>query len=116
MSENPHDVEAAQAQVAAARAKLFGTLGAVQERLSPTNLAQDAVESAAQSVASAARKGAETVRSRPFAAAAIAGTVGLVFARGWIADALRRRNPHATAPKPKGLDKEPKSAKPAKKG
>lgn len=107
---------AAEAEVQAARSRLFSTFGEVQQRLKPANLAQDAVETAAQGVASAARKGAETVRSRPFATAAIAGTVGLVFARGWIADALRRRATHATAPKPKGLDKETKSAKPAKKG
>jgi ElaB/YqjD/DUF883 family membrane-anchored ribosome-binding protein len=103
----------AETQVHAARTRLFATLGEVQERLKPSNLAQNAVETAAQGVASTARKGAEAVRSRPFAAAAIAGTIGLVFARGWIADLLRRRN--ETAPAADGLNRKT-SAKPAKKG
>jgi len=93
---------AAEAQVQATRARLFSTLGEVQERLKPANLAQDAVDTAAQGIASTARKGAEAVRSRPFAAAAIAGTVGLVFARGWISDLVRGRN--ETAPAADGLN------------
>jgi ElaB/YqjD/DUF883 family membrane-anchored ribosome-binding protein len=112
MSSDP-ELLAAEAQVRAARSKLFATLGEVQTRLRPANVVQNAVETAAQGVASTARKGAEAVRSRPFAAAAIAGTVGLVFARGWIADMLRRRN--ETAPPADGLNKKT-SAKPAKKG
>lgn len=112
MSTDP-ELLAAEAQVRAARSRLFSTLGEVQTRLKPSNIAQNAVETAAQGVASTARKGAEAVRSRPFAAAAIAGTVGLVFARGWIADMLRRR--HETAPAADGLNKKT-SAKPAKKG
>lgn len=108
MSTDP-ELLAAEAQVHAARARMFATLGEVQERLKPTNLAQNAVESAAQGVASTARKGAEIVRSRPLAAAAIAGTVGLVFARGWIADLLRRR--HETPAAAEGLNR-----KTAKKG
>ncbi|WP_199560215.1 DUF3618 domain-containing protein [Sphingomonas psychrotolerans] len=112
MSTDP-GLLAAEAQVRNARARLFTTLGEVQERLKPVNLAQNAVETAAQGVASTARKGVEVVRSRPFVAAAIAGTVGLVFARGWIADLLRRRN--ETAPAVEGLNSKT-SAKPAKKG
>jgi len=112
MSTDP-ELLAAEAQVRAARSKLFSTLGEVQTRLKPANVVQNAVETAAQGVASTARKGAEAVRSRPFAAAAIAGTVGLVFARGWIADMLRRRN--ETVPVADGLNRKT-SAKPAKKG
>ena len=106
---------AAEAQVQAARSRMFATLGEVQARLKPSNLAQDAVETAAQGIASTARKGAEAVRARPFAAAAIAGTVGLVFARGWIADLLRHRNETPSAAD--GLNRKKKTAaKPAKKG
>jgi len=112
MSTDPK-LLAAEAQAQAARSRLFSTLGEVQERLRPSNVVQDAVETAAQGIASTARKGAEAVRSRPFAAAAIAGTVGLVFARGWIADLLHRRN--ETRPAADGL-KHKTSAKPAKKG
>lgn len=112
MSTDPA-LSAAEAQVHAARNRMFATLGAVQARLKPANLAQNAMETAAQGVAATARKGAAAVRARPFAAAAIAGTIGLVFARGWIADMLRRRN--ETAPVAKGLNRKT-SAKPAKKG
>lgn len=112
MSTNP-ELLAAEARIQAARSRLFSTLDAVQERLRPSNLAENAVEIAALGVASTARKGAEAVRSRPFAVAAIAGTVGLVFARGWIVDMLRRRN--ETAPAADGLNSK-KSAKHAKKG
>lgn len=112
MSANPR-LLAAEAQLQAARARMFATLGEVQDRLKPANLAQNAVETAAQGVASTARKGAEMVRSRPLAVAAIAGTVGLVFARGWIADLLRRRN--ETAAVADGLNRKA-SAKNAKKG
>jgi len=90
MSTNP-DLAAAEAKVQLARTRLFGTLGEVQERLKPSNLAHNAVETAAQGVATTARKGAEAVRSRPIAVAAVAGTVGLVLVRSWIAAMLRRR-------------------------
>jgi hypothetical protein len=103
MSTNP-ELLAAEARVQLARTQLFQTLGAVQERLKPSNLAQNAVETAAHGVASTARKGAEAVRTRPLVAAAIAGTVGLVFARGWIADLLRRRR-NETAPVADGLNR-----------
>lgn len=106
MSENPHDLAAAKARIEAARARLFGTLGQMQERLSPSNLAQDAVESAAHGVASVARKGAEAARSRPLAAAGIAATVGLVLARGWIGDILFKR--HETRDPATGLKRNAK--------
>ena len=112
MSTDPQ-LLAAEARVQAARTRLFATLDAMQERLKPSNIAENAVEIAALGVASTARKGAEAVRSRPLAVAAIAGTIGLVFARGWIAGMLRRRN--ETAPAADGLNKRT-SAKPAKKG
>ncbi len=53
------------ARIAAAGGQLLGTLGQVQQRLTPSNLAQDAMDSAAQGVATVARKGAEAVRDRP---------------------------------------------------
>lgn len=84
MSVDDRDVAVALAEAEAAKARLFGTLGRMQTRLKPANLAQDAVESAANGVAGVARKGVAVVRSRPLAAAGIAGLVGLVLARGWI--------------------------------
>ena len=112
MSGNPHDVSAAQAQVEAARKQLFGTLAEVQDRLKPSHLAQDAIESAAHGVGTMARKGAEAVRSRPLAAAGFAGMIGLVMARGWIGDIVRGRN--ETPARRDGLKE--KAARPAKKG
>lgn len=91
MSE-PTELEIAQARVQESRERLFATVGDIQERLRPSSLAQDVVESATQGVASVARKGAEAVRTRPFATAAIAGTIGLVMARGWIGDILGNRS------------------------
>lgn len=84
ITPNRHDVAAAHDNVEAARNRLFGTLSLVQDRLKPGNLAQDAVESAAVGMMTVARKGADAVRSRPLAAAAVVGAVGLVMARGWI--------------------------------
>jgi ElaB/YqjD/DUF883 family membrane-anchored ribosome-binding protein len=108
----PPDITLAEARVKLARARLFGTIGEVQHRLKPSNLAQDAVESAAQGVASVARKGAEAVRARPFAAAAITGAIGLVMARGWIGDIIgRRKRKHETPAGPKGLKQERKTPK-----
>jgi ElaB/YqjD/DUF883 family membrane-anchored ribosome-binding protein len=106
VTDNPHDLLAAQARIDAAKARLLGTIGQVQSRLSPSNLAQDAVETAAHGVASVARKGAEAVRTRPLAAAGIAATVGLVMARGWIGDILRKR--HETRDPATGLKREGK--------
>lgn len=91
MSTDP-EIAAAAARAQVARARLFSTFGEVQERLKPSTLAQDAVDTATQGLATAARKGAEAVRSRPVAAGAIAATVALVLARGWIVNAIRRRN------------------------
>ncbi|TGX56107.1 DUF3618 domain-containing protein [Sphingomonas gei] len=112
MSTDP-DLLAAKAQAQLARTRLFATLGEVQERLKPANLAQNAVESATQGIAATAQKGAEAVRNRPIASAAVAGAVGLFLARGWIGKLLRRRN--ETAPVPDGLNRKTQ-AKSAKKG
>lgn len=104
---------AAEARVGLARTRFFVTLGEVQTRLKPANLAQNAVDSATQGITSTARKGAEAVRARPVAAAAVAGAVGLVFARGWIADLLRGRDETSTGAD--GLN-DKTSAKLARKG
>ncbi|HEX8302324.1 DUF3618 domain-containing protein [Sphingomonas sp.] len=112
MTPDSIEIAAAQAQVEAARRQLFGTLAVVQDRLKPSHLAQDAVESAAQGVASVARKGADAVRRRPVAAAGIVGAIGLVMARGWIGDIVRRRN--ETREPDKGLNQ--RAATPATKG
>ena len=106
------DRESAEVRIREARQRLFATVGEVQARLRPSALAQGAVESAAEGVASVARKGAEAVRKRPFALAAVAGTIGLVMARGWIADIVRKG--HETGKPP--VRSKPKPVVRAKKG
>ncbi|MHA6719406.1 DUF3618 domain-containing protein [Sphingomonas sp. RS6] len=100
----PRDPDAARARARAARDKLFATLGTVQERLRPANLAQDAVDTARQSVTSAARESARAVRKRPWMVAALAGGAGLVLARGWIGGLIRHRHEDETASPPAGSD------------
>ncbi|KTF69222.1 DUF3618 domain-containing protein [Sphingomonas sp. HT-1] len=97
----PRDPDAARVRARAARDKLMGTVGTLQQRLKPANLAQEAVENAKQSVTSIAREGTEAVRTRPWLAAAVTSGIGLVFARGWIVD-IFRKGKHETAGLPKG--------------
>lgn len=86
----PRDPDAARARARAARDKLMTTLGTVQERLKPRNIAQEAMENAKQSVTSIAREGTQAVRTRPWLAAAVTSGIGLVLARGWIVDIFRK--------------------------
>lgn len=97
----PRDPDAARARARAARDKLMATVGTLQERLKPANLAHEAVENAKQSVSSIAREGTEAVRTRPWLAAAVTSGIGLVLARGWIAD-IFRKDKQETAPAPGG--------------
>lgn len=97
----PRDPDAARVRARAARDKLMGTVGALQQRLKPANLAQEAVENAKQSVTSIAREGTEAVRTRPWLAAAVTSGIGLVLARGWIVD-IFRKGKQETAGLPKG--------------
>ena len=98
MTGNP-DLIAAQAQVEAARTRLFDTLGEVQTRLKPANIAQNAMDSATTSLTTAAQRGADAARARPYAAAGIAGGVVLFLARGWVCKLFRRKpRQDATSP------------------
>lgn len=113
----PEHVKQAEARIKEARAKMLGTLGEVQQRLSPSSLAQDAVESATASVAAAVRKGTDAVRSRPLAVAGAAGAIGLVLARGWIADIFKgRRRETQAAPESLKLKPAPRPRRRANKG
>ena len=96
MSTDPQ-LLVAEAEAQAARTRLFSTLGEVQDRLRPSTLAQDAMDTATQGVATAARKGAEAVRARPVLAGAVVAGVGLFLARGLITRMFRRR-PDETPP------------------
>lgn len=75
----------------AARRQFLTTLDTMKTRVSPGALAQDAMDSATGSAAALARKGADTVRRHPVASAALAGALGLFFARRMIGRALVER-------------------------
>lgn len=111
MKYTPQHVAEAEARIGEARERLLGTLGELQHRLHPATLAQDAVESAAASIATVARNGADAVRRRPIALAAVAGAIGLFMARGTIGSIIKGGD--ATPAKPDGL--KPQRAKPATK-
>lgn len=110
----PDPVENAEARIREARQRLFSTIGEIQDRLRPSVLAQDAVGSAAQGLASVARKGAAAIRKRPVAVAAFAGAIGLAMARGLIGDLFRNRGRNETSVPPAGL--KPRSVTRVKKG
>lgn len=112
MKYTPRHVAEAEARIGEARSRLLGTLGEIQQRLRPSTIAQDAVESAAHGVATVARRGADAVRKRPLALAAVAGTIGLFMARGVIGDILKGAD--ATELEPESL--KPQRAKRRAKG
>lgn len=108
----PPDIGLAEQKVEAARAQLKRTIGEIQYRLSPATLAQNAMDSTVEGVTSVARKGAEAVRTRPVATAAVTGALGLFLARGWIGDILGLGGKrHATPGADEGLEQQDKHAK-----
>jgi Protein of unknown function (DUF3618) len=96
-----NDVTAAHARVAAARARLSGTVETLQTRLDPRTIARDTVESIADSGERAIRNGVDTARRNPGLIAGAAALVGLWLARdkvkALVTDVLPKR---AKTPKP----------------
>lgn len=90
----------AEARSRNARARLFGTLGQMHEKLNPMTLAQDAVESVATNMM---RDTVETVRARPRTMAMAAGAALLFMARKPLARLLWKGAKHATATVPASL-------------
>ena len=74
----PNVLTEAEARSRNARARLFGTLGRMQDKLNPMALAQDAVENVAIGVA---RDTVATVRANPRTVALVAGAAMLFLAR-----------------------------------
>jgi ElaB/YqjD/DUF883 family membrane-anchored ribosome-binding protein len=94
----PRDPDAARARARAARDKLMATVGTIQERLKPRNIAHEAMDNARQTVTTIAREGTEAVRERPWLAAAVTSGIGLVLARGWIIDIFRKGKDETDGP------------------
>ena len=108
------DVDAAQARAREARARLNHTLRLAQARLDPAAIAQEAVENAAGGAARVLSSGVQSVRQRPFIAAAAASAVGLLLARKPIAKLFGLGRDDATTGRKPGLTD--KRARRAKKG
>ena len=93
----------AQARSEAARARLSGTIGALQRRATPRALAQDVADTLQVRGLAALNGVAETARRKPLAVGVVATLLGLFLARHRIARLLRRRDPardtHSPSPK-----------------
>jgi ElaB/YqjD/DUF883 family membrane-anchored ribosome-binding protein len=93
MSEQ--DLVSAKRDAEAAKARLLGTAHELQERLTPKNLAETALDALRDKGQAAAQGAARAVRSRPMtAAAAAAGLVALIACKPIAALVGRYRNPH----------------------
>ncbi len=84
------DVARARAEVAAARERFLGSAQALQARLKPSVLANDAWESARDAGESAANGAARVISQRPVAASAAAIGVTALIARKPIARLIAR--------------------------
>ena len=90
----------AQARSEAARARLSGTIGALQRRATPRALAQDVAETLQARGLAALNDAAETARRKPLATGLVITMVSLFLARHRILRLLRRRGA-APSPSPK---------------
>ncbi|WP_380879160.1 hypothetical protein ACFB49_20700 [Sphingomonas sp. DBB INV C78] len=81
MSADPAEIAIARANADAARARLMGTLGQIQSRLAPRNLAEDAWEKVRDHGGELAGKALQGAKEKPVRTAAIIGAVALFFAR-----------------------------------
>lgn len=95
-------VTAAEAQAAAARARLGVTLATLQARLAPKALAQEAAQGLIEKGQAAAESGVAVVKRNPLTVAGALAAAGLFFARKPIAKLLTRGD-NATSPAPDSL-------------
>lgn len=86
----------AEAEAAAARERLSGTLRKLQTRLNPRDLAVQAARDVADKGQAAAQAGLDTAVRNPGAVAGVTAVAGLFLARRRIAGLFRRKpKPHA---------------------
>lgn len=97
MSDNPPLPE--ELRAAGARARLDDSLGALQARLAPKVLAQNAVQGIVDKGQAAAWSGIDTARRHPGAVAGAIAAIGLLLARGPISRLFARKSATALVPK-----------------
>lgn len=85
-------IESARAAAQDARAKLSRTLSEIQQRLTPGNLVEDAIDN----VRDKASNAVAAVKARPVLAIAAIGAISLFFSRKALARAVTKRFSKAT--------------------
>lgn len=88
----------AEAQSAAARARLSDSLVTLQRRATPRALAQDVAETLQARGIAAVNQAVETARRKPVAVGIVAAVVGLFLARRQIFRVFRRRGTPIPSP------------------
>lgn len=107
MSKTPETaagIEQAKRNAANARARIETTVGALKQRLSPSNLASEAKDKVRETTSAIGDRASDAVRKRPIAASAAASVAALILLRkpiGKVHGALtakrRRREAEADA-------------------
>jgi len=101
MSGPRTDLAVAEAEAAAARLRLSGTVSDLQARLNPSLLAEEAKQAGLTAV----NAGMDGARRNPGVVAAAVAATGLLFARHRIAGVFRRRRARKPVPAaPRSLD------------
>ena len=84
------EIEAAKRESTGARARLDATLAALQERLTPSNLAEEAWDGVKEKSADLADGALQAVKSRPRAVSLALGAFALFLARAPLKRAVTR--------------------------
>jgi Protein of unknown function (DUF3618) len=106
------EIEQAQRAARLARARFEGTLDAVQDRLRPANLANEAWTGVKEKSASVAEDAVDAVKQRPGTVGAVLGALALFLARKPLQRAAGRLISGGDDAEP-GSEDEPAALKPA---
>ena len=110
MSLDTPEIAAARIEADQARARLMDTARELQDRLSPSTLAQSAWAGAKEKGADLAEEAVDAVRSRPAIASGVVAALALFFAREPLIDMAGKLAKGVQAKRRAGMDK-PKAAK-----
>ncbi len=88
----------AQARAAAARARLSGTIGQLQERARPTSLVHDVTETLKERGTDVVVGLVDTAKARPARTGAVLALVGLFLARHRVAGLVRQATTRTISP------------------